>query len=80
MSPAEPGQRRRAAGDAIVRSYFEIVRVLSQGSDEREAAQAAGNAGQWTARIVRRYNERGLEGLGDRRSGIVGPQAAAGRG
>src|SRR3954451_18432128 len=78
LSSAELGQRYRAAGDAIERSHLQIVWLLSQGRDEREVAQATGYGRRWIAEIVRRYNEGGPDGLGDRRRGDAGAKPLLG--
>src|ERR671938_2149782 len=72
LSPAELGQRYRAARPPIERSHLRIVRLLSQGRDEREVARVTGYGRRWVGEIVRRYNEAGPDGLGDRRRGNVG--------
>ena len=74
LSPAELGQRYRAAGDAIERSHLQIVRLLSRGHGEHEVAQVTGYGRRWIAEIVRRYNEGGPEGLGDRRRANAGAE------
>ena len=72
LSPAELGQRYRAAGDAIERSHLQIVWHVSQGRSGREVAATTGYRRRWIAEIVRRYNEDGPEGLGDRRRANAG--------
>ena len=42
LSPAELGQRYRAARSPMERSHLQIVWLLSQGRDEREVAQVTG--------------------------------------
>ncbi len=69
LSPAELGQRYRAARSPIERSHLQIVWLLSQGRDEREVAQVTGYGRRWVGEVVRRYNEGGPDGLGDRRRG-----------
>jgi transposase len=72
LSPAELGQRYRAAGDAIERSHLQIVWLLSQGHSEREVARVTGYGRRWVAEVMRRYNEGGPDGLGDRRRRNIG--------
>src|SRR5919202_3714701 len=74
LSPAELGQRYRAAGDAIERSHLQIVWLLGRGHGEHEVAQVTGYGRRWVAEIVRRYNEGGPEGLGDRRRANAGAE------
>src|SRR3954469_15576303 len=74
LSPAELGQRYRAARSPIARSHLQIVWLLSRGRGEREVAQVTGYGRRWVAEVVRRYDEDGLEGLGDwRRCGPCWP-------
>jgi transposase len=72
LSPAELGQRYRAARSPVERSHLQIVWLLNQGRDEREVAQVTGYGRRWVVEVVRRYNEEGPDGLGDRRRGNAG--------
>jgi transposase len=72
LSPAELGRRYRTARDPIERSHLQIVGLLSQGRDEREVAAVSGYGRRWIGAIVRRYNEAGPDGLGDRRATNAG--------
>src|ERR687886_1897053 len=78
LSPAELGQRYRAARSPIGRSHLQIVWLLSQGRDEREVARVTGYGRRWVGEIVRRYNEVGPDGLGDRRRGNAGAKPLLG--
>src|SRR3954447_8659607 len=78
LSPAELGQRYRAARSPIARSHLQIVWLLSQGRGEREVAQVTGYGRRRVAEVVRRYNEDGPEGLGDRRRGNAGARPLLG--
>src|SRR3954453_23625322 len=80
LSPAELGQRYRAARSPVERSHLQIVWLLSQGRDEREVAQVTGCGRRWVAEVVRRYNEEGPDGLGDRRRGNAGARPLLGAG
>src|SRR5512142_365508 len=68
LSPAERGQRYRAARCPIERSHWQIVWLLSQGRSERAVAAVTGYGQRWIMAIVRRYNAEGASGLGDRRA------------
>ena len=72
LSPAELGRRYRAARDPIERSHLQIVWLSSQGRDEREVAAVTGHSRRWIGAIVRRYDEAGPDGLGDRRATNAG--------
>src|SRR5919202_500126 len=78
LSPAELGQRYRAARSPVGRSHLQIVWLLSQGRSEREVAQVTGYGRRWIAEIVRRYAEGGPDGLGDRRRGNAGAEPLLG--
>src|SRR3954471_10286086 len=69
LSPAELGQRYRAARSPIERSHLRIVWLLSRGRSEREGAQVTGYGRRWVGEGARRYEEGGPDGLGDRRGG-----------
>src|SRR4051795_861094 len=72
LSPAEPGQRYRAARSPVERSHLQIVWLLSRGRGEREVAQVTGYGRRWVGEVARRYDEGGPDGLGDRRRGNAG--------
>src|SRR3954453_12533502 len=72
LSPAELGQRYRAARSPVERSHLQIVWLLSQGRGEREGARVTGYGRRWVAEIARRPDEGGPDGLGDRRRGNAG--------
>src|SRR5436190_10964776 len=78
LSPAELGQRYRAARSPIERSHLQIVWLLSRGRSEREVAQVIGYGRRWVAEVARRYDEGGPDGLGDRRRGNAGARPLLG--
>src|SRR3954470_15121770 len=80
LSPAELGQRYRAARSPIERSHLQIVWLLSRGRGEREVAQVTGYGRRWVAEVVRRYDEEGPDGLGDRRRANAGAGPLLGAG
>ena len=57
----------RKARDPVQRSHLQIVWLLSEGRTTGEISEVTGYSLGWVRKIVRRYNERGLQGLGDRR-------------
>src|SRR3954447_16593039 len=71
LSPAELGQRYRAARCPVERSHLQIVWLLSLGRSEREVAQVTGYGRRWGGEGARRYDEDGPGALGDRRRGTV---------
>src|SRR3954468_16979053 len=80
LSPAALGQRYRAARSPIERSHLQIVRLLSRGRGESEVAQITGYGRRRVAEVVRRYDEGGPDGLGDRRRANAGARPLLGAG
>jgi transposase len=60
-------RRYKKARDPVERSHLQIVWLLSEGRTTREVCQVSGYSPGWVRKIARRYNERGVEALGDRR-------------
>src|SRR3954462_15293280 len=79
-SPAELGQRYRAARSPIERSHLQVVWLLSRGRSEREVAQVTGYGRRWVGEVARRYEEAGPDGLGDRRRRNAGARPLLGAG
>src|SRR6478609_8580670 len=78
LSPAELGQRYRAARCPVERSHLQIVWLLSRGRSEREVARVTGYGRRWVGEVARRYDEGGPDGLGDRRRGNAGARPLLG--
>src|SRR3954463_8453944 len=78
LSPAELGQRYRAARSPVERSHLQIVWLLSRGRSEREVTQVTGYGRRWVGEGARRYDEGGPDGLGDRRRRNVGAKPLLG--
>src|SRR5687767_7198797 len=78
LSTAELGQRYRAARDRVERGHLQVVWLLAQGRSGREVARIMGLGEHWVVEIVRRYNEDGPEGLGDRRRRNAGAKPLLG--
>ena len=57
----------RQARDPVLRAHLHIVWRLSLGEPLGRVAEMAGYSTKWTKEIARRYEEQGVEGLGDRR-------------
>jgi transposase len=66
-STQELEHRYREAKDPVERSHRQIVWLLSEGKTTKEVCEVTGYSPGWVRQIARRYNERGVEGLGDRR-------------
>jgi Winged helix-turn helix len=69
-------RRYKKARDPVERSHPQIVWLLSEGRITREVCQLTGYSPGWVCKIARRYNELGLEGLGDRRHQNPGGRGA----
>src|SRR3954468_3772914 len=78
LSPAELGQRYRAARSPVERSHLQIVWLLSRGRSEREVAQVTGYGRGWVGEAARRYAGGGPDGLGGRRRGTAGARPLLG--
>lgn len=72
LSTEELEDRYRKARDPVLRSHYQIVWLLSLGKLTREVREVTGYSPEWIREISRRYNERGAQGLGDRRHGNPG--------
>ena len=57
----------RKSKDPVERSHYQIAWLLARGKAAREVAEATGYSERWVRELSRRYEERGAEGLGDRR-------------
>jgi transposase len=69
--------RYRKAKDPVERSHHQIVWLLSEGRSTREVCEVTGYSPGWVRHIAHRYNERGVEGLGDRRHANPGARERA---
>jgi len=76
-STEELERRYRKAKDPVERSHHQIVWLLSHGRTTEEVCEVTGYSPGWVRRIARRYNERGVEGLGDRRHANPGARERA---
>jgi hypothetical protein len=64
-STEELEHRYKAAGDGIERGHLQIIWLLSQGRSAKFVAEVTGYTP--TSKILWRYNDHGLAGLGDGR-------------
>lgn len=76
-STEELEHRYRKARDPVERSHYQIVWLLSEGRTTGEVCEVTGYSPGWVRRIARRYNEWGVEGLGDRRHANPGAKERA---
>ncbi len=76
-STEELERRYRKAKDPVERSHLQIVWLLGEGKTTGEVCEVTGYSPGWVRRIAGRYNERGIEGLGDRRHANPGAKDRA---
>jgi transposase len=69
--------RYKKAKDPVERSHFQIVWLLSEGKGTEEVSEVTGYSVGWVRKIARRYNEGGVDGLGDRRHSNPGAKERA---
>jgi transposase len=60
-------RRYREADDPVARTHLQIIWLLTTGKSAKAVAAATGYTQRWISVLVGRYNEAGVEGLGDRR-------------
>ncbi|MDJ0798954.1 MAG: helix-turn-helix domain-containing protein [Calothrix sp. MO_167.B12] len=65
---SELEQLYRQAKNGIASRQFQIIWLLAQGKTTEEVEEITGYSRTWIYALVKRYNELGIEGLGDRRS------------
>src|SRR5688572_14269244 len=66
-STEELERRYKAASDGIERGHLQIIWLLSQGRSAKFVAEVTGYTPTWVSKILWRYNDHGLAGLGDGR-------------
>ena len=66
-STEELERRYKAASDGIERGHLQIIWLLSQGRSAKFVAEVTGYSSVWVSKILWRYNDYGLAGLGDGR-------------
>jgi transposase len=60
-------QGYRQAQTAVESRQYQIIKLLAQGKKTEEVQEITGYSRTWIYALVRRYNELGAIGLGDRR-------------
>jgi transposase len=69
--------RYKKAKDPVERSHLQIVWLLSEGKRTEEFSEVTRYRPGWVRNIARRYDERGVDGLGDRRHSNPGAKERA---
>ena len=67
LTTEELGHRYKTMTDGLERSHLHIIWLLSQGHAGKYVAEVTGYSQNWVSKILWRYNDHGLDGLGDRR-------------
>jgi transposase len=62
----------RAERDAVRRSHLQVIWLLLSGEGLATVARVSGFTPRWVRALIRRWNESGRAGLGDRRRGNAG--------
>ena len=60
-------RRYKAANAGVERSHLQIIWLLSQGHAAKFVAEITGYTATWVSKLLWRYNDHGLAGLGDGR-------------
>ncbi len=81
-NPEESESRRleslyRKATDPVLRTHLLMVWRMSLGDSIGEVAEMVGYSKKWTTEIARRYESKGVQGLGDRRHSNPGAKERA---
>jgi len=67
LSGADMEAHYRRATDPVARSQWHMLWLLAQGYSTHQVVQTTGYSRTWLYTIVRRYNQQGPAGIGDRR-------------
>ena len=65
LSSKELESRYRKARDPVARGHYQIIWLISQEKTTTQVMEATGYSRGWIQQIARRYNDGGLEALGD---------------
>lgn len=60
-------ERYRSSQKGIARSHWQIIWLLASGQTSAQVSQVTGYSVPWIRALVKRYNARGEDGLGDQR-------------
>ncbi len=76
LTISELEERYRSANDGVGRSQWQIIWLIAQGKRTAEIAEVTGYSEVWIRTLSRRYNAKGVAGLGDQRHHNPGHPAA----
>lgn len=60
-------QLYRQAKDGVESRQYQIIWLLAQGKKTKEVDEVTGYSRTWIYALIKRYNESGISGIGDRR-------------
>ena len=66
--------RYRSATNTIEKSHYQTIWLLSRGKTPQEVASVTGYSRTWIYQLINRYNQQGVEGLGDLRPNNPGKE------
>ena len=72
---SELEQLYKQAKDGVESRQYQIIWLLAQGKDTVSVEEITGYSRTWIYTLVKRYNEFGISGIGDRRSQNQGAKA-----
>jgi transposase len=72
---SELEQLYKQAKDGTESRQYQIIWLLAQGKNTEEVEEITGYSRTWIYTLVKRYNELGISGIGDRRSQNQGAKA-----
>lgn len=65
LSTEELEQRYRQASSGIESRQFHVLWLLAQGHPTEKVSQITGYGQNWIYQIIRKYNQQGVESVGD---------------
>ncbi len=65
----------RAERDGVLRSHLQVIWLLLSDEGAARVAHVSGFTPRWVRELIRRWNEGGIAGLGDRRRGNAGAES-----
>lgn len=75
LNISELEQLYRQAKNAVESRQYQVIWLLAQGKKTEEVEEVTGYSRTWIYALVKRYNELGICGIGDRRSENQGAKA-----
>jgi len=67
LSLSELESRYRKASDPVGRTHYQILWLIAKGNNSQQVAEVTGYSLFWIRCLIKRYNQEGPQGMGDRR-------------